>query len=347
MAALAELSTVRLIVLAKRGDSAAWDVLFRRYGHRVRTYAVNRCNGDWNQADDIASEAWIKALTRIKTWKPRGRDDDDFVRWLFGMVRGSLGEARGAAWKESPAEFSYGSLLDAQWFEMTGQDDYEADDFDDAVNKEVMIERLRGEIARLSRTCRRVVRMRLDGAPTEEITKETGLSAKQIGDAWRRSQTQLRRKLLGRIDVAALSDTERAELLALAEELPDISREVAVLRLNGMEAPEIESRTGMTRSQVHNAWRHAEDLLRKLQDDPALARRPKSGRLAQWQRETDRLRAAVPLLSPALQDIATMRLNGMSHPEIARALHRPVGSIGSAWRSALDTFTRAGLIRAA
>jgi RNA polymerase sigma factor (sigma-70 family) len=342
MAAIVELSTVTLVALARKGDNAAWDQLYRRYGHRVRTYAVHRCNGNWHEADDVASEAWVKALTRVEAWQPRGRDDDDFLRWLFGLVRGALGAARQAGYEQSPADFSYGSIVEVEWLKADDPDD-SADELDECGTKQEMIEQLHTELRRMLPVHRTVVRMKLDGADNREISRETGLSTAQIAGTWTRAKATLRRKLVGGIDVTALSDAERAEWLALAEQLPDVSRTVAQLRLTGLSNQEVGDRAGMTRAQATGVWRHAEDLLRKLKDDPHLARQPQ-GRTAVWEKERDRLREALPTLSPTLRPVAAMRLDGKTHTQIAQELGRPVGSIGSSWRRALDSYTRSGLL---
>jgi RNA polymerase sigma factor (sigma-70 family) len=337
---LAELSTPELVALAQSGEREAFGELFRRYGRRVLMYAVRKCDGTPAVADDVAAEVWVKALTRIGAWENRGRDDDDFLRWLFGLVRGGVGEARVARWTEVPALVSSTALDEMdQWLADASS---EFDDLDECPAKAEMIARLRTEIDRLSPACRSVVRLRLNGAGLDEITGETGLTAKQVSDAWRRAQVQLRQRLVGRLDVESLSDAERAELRELAQELPDISREVALLRLDGLSVPQIAQKTGMTRGQAHNAWRHAEDLLRKLQDDPKVARRAKHGREAVWQKERDRLRVAAQALGSATRRVALLRLDGVSHRQIAEQLGCPVGTVASAWRYALDSFTRAG-----
>ena len=57
------------------------------------------------------------------------------------------------------------------------------------------------------------------------------MTGAQVGNAWTRAQRELRRVLAGRLDVEGMSEVERRELRKLAQELPPISREVALLRL--------------------------------------------------------------------------------------------------------------------
>jgi RNA polymerase sigma factor (sigma-70 family) len=339
---LSSMSTAALVELAQSGEREAVGELFRRYGRRVFLYAAHRCDGDRVAADDVAGEVWAKVLTRVGSWVPReGGDADDFVRWLFGMVRGTVGEVRAARWTQMPAAVPGAAPLDEMgWLlaDVSG----EFDDLDECPAKVEMLARLRAEIERLSPLCRSVVRLRMDGAPVEEITSVLGVSTKQANDAWRRAQAQLRRRLVGRIDVESLSPAELAELRTLAEELPEVSREVAVLRLAGMSVPQIAAETGMPRHQVHNAWRHAEDLLRKLQDDPQATRATRPGRVAVWEKERGRLKVVAQTLPPATRRIALMRLDGLTHPQIAERIGCTSGTVASTWKRALDTFTRAG-----
>ncbi len=339
---LSELSTPELVALAQAGDREAFAPLFRRYGRRVLTYAIYLCDGDAAMADDVASDVWARTLERIGQWRPRGGGPDDFVRWLFGMVRTTRLQTLAAMRRQLPGE-RRGDWYDWEWLaaqELAGED------WEECPDKQELTARLHTEIGRLSRTCRDVVRMRLSGADGAEIAQVTGLTSKQVGDAWRRAQVELRRRLVGRLDVDGMSETERRNLRELAQELPPISREVALLRLARVSVPEIAVSLGMTRTQTHNAWRHAEDLLRKLLDDPIRTRQPSWGRMAAWQKERDRLNASVDLLSPGRRSVAQLRLTGLTHPEIAEQLGCPVGTVASTWRDALDQFTRLGLLAA-
>lgn len=339
---LSGLATPELVALAQAGRVEAFDPLYRRYGHRVLTYAYHLCGSDRGMAEDLASEVWIVAMNRIGLWSARGGDDDDFVRWLFGMVRVRLHQVLVSRFKELPATPASDQdwLLDAagELRDDGGDSEY--------VGKQEMTARLHAEIAQLSPVCRTVLRMRLDGADYAEIAQATGLSARQIRDARHRAEVRLRRRLAGRLLVESMTEAEREQLRQLATELPVISREVALLRLEGMAVPQIAAALGMSQVQASNAWRHAEDLLRKLLDDPSMARRPGTGRVAVWGKERDRLRAAAVELSPATRRVALLRLDGMTHTQIAKQLNYTPGGVASLWRDALDHFTRRGLIAA-
>ncbi|MDG4794592.1 sigma factor-like helix-turn-helix DNA-binding protein [Micromonospora sp. WMMD1082] len=338
---LSGMSTAGLVELARSGEREAVGELFRRYERRVFLYAVSRCDGDRAAADDVAAEVWVKVLTRVGSWVPQGEGgEDDFVRWVLGMVRGTVGEVRAARWAQMPAAVPGAALDEMDW--LLADASGEVDDLDECPAKTEMLARLRAEVQQLSPLCRSVVRLRMDGAPLEEITAATGLTRQQVNDAWKRAQVRLRRRLVGRIDVESLSAGELAELLELVRELPEGSREVAALRLSGVSESQVAERLGMTRVQSRNAWRYAEDLLRKLQDDPQATRAPKGGRVAVWQKERDRLRVAAQSLSPAARRVALLRLDGLSYPRIAAQLGCTRNTVASTWSRALDAFTRAG-----
>jgi RNA polymerase sigma factor (sigma-70 family) len=342
-AEMADLPTAELVALAQAGRREAFGPLYRRYGRRVLTYAVRVCDGEWAMAEDVASEVWARAMECIGRWQPRGHGDDELVRWLFGMVRVQRGQALRSLRMQLPAERR------ADW---TNEDLFAvhedgADDWAECPNKQELTARLHAAIEQLSPRCRAVVRLRLAGADCAEIRQATGLSGRQVTNAWKLAQADLRRRLAGRIDVNAMSEAERRELRKLAQELPPMTREVALLRLTGMPMAEVAAMTEMSKPQAHGLWRHAQDLLRKLMDDPARARRSQVGRMAAWQKERDRLAASIDLLTAAHREVARLRLAGLTHSEIAERLGRSEGSIGSAWRRALDQFTRLGLLPAA
>lgn len=335
-----ELSTPTLVALAQAGHREAFDPLYQRYASRVLSFARSRCGADRALADDVAAEAWVAAMIRINTWQVRGRDDDDLVRWLFGLVRRVVAETMEARCRQVPGgHIEYWDWLDIP--EPPSDDEWVG-----CPDKPQLAGRLNVEIDRLSPRCRAVVRMRLDGADYTEIARTVGLTGEQVRGAWRRAQVELRRRLVGRIDVDTLSDTDRDRLCELAAELPPAARQVALLRLAGTPIPQVAKSLAITGTQAHNIWRHAEDLLRQLLDDPGLARRPAGGRQAAWLPERARLRQAAELLSPARRRVALLRLEGLTHPEIAARLGCPEGTVNAAWSAALNQFQHAGLITA-
>ena len=85
-----------LIQRVKRGDSAAYDVLVRRY--LARAYAIaHRVVGNRDDAEDVVQDAFIRALRYI-----RGFDDrQPFSPWLGRLVMNTALDARARRAREA------------------------------------------------------------------------------------------------------------------------------------------------------------------------------------------------------------------------------------------------------
>lgn len=70
-----------LIQRCKNGDVGAYDELVRRYEKQVFNCAL-RITGNYNDADDIAQEAFIRAFNSIQTF----RGDAVFTTWIYRIV---------------------------------------------------------------------------------------------------------------------------------------------------------------------------------------------------------------------------------------------------------------------
>jgi len=90
------MSEEEIIRLARRGDEAAVQALYRRYAPRV--YAtVRRLAGDAALAEDWAQDAWIQVIRAL----PRFRGDSKFSTWLHRIaVNAAL---QGRRWRERRA----------------------------------------------------------------------------------------------------------------------------------------------------------------------------------------------------------------------------------------------------
>jgi RNA polymerase sigma-70 factor (ECF subfamily) len=74
-----------LIERAKHGDNDAWRELYRSHAGRLVAWLHSRPSGDVAMsADDIASEAWIVAASKIAEFQGTS---SDFAGWLFGIAR--------------------------------------------------------------------------------------------------------------------------------------------------------------------------------------------------------------------------------------------------------------------
>ncbi len=70
-----------LIERCKSGDTAAFDEIVRRFEKRVFNYAL-RVTGNYNDACDVAQEAFIRAFHSIQTF----RGDAKFATWIYRIV---------------------------------------------------------------------------------------------------------------------------------------------------------------------------------------------------------------------------------------------------------------------
>ncbi len=70
-----------LIQRCKDGDTTAFDVLVTRYEKRVFNCAL-RIAGNYNDAADVAQEAFIRAFNSIQTF----RGDANFTTWIYRIV---------------------------------------------------------------------------------------------------------------------------------------------------------------------------------------------------------------------------------------------------------------------
>jgi RNA polymerase sigma-70 factor, ECF subfamily len=73
-----------LVKAAQNGDMAAFGELFDRYFDMVFRFALVRMNGDRAQAEDIASETFVRALRRITSVTYQGRD---IGAWFVTIAR--------------------------------------------------------------------------------------------------------------------------------------------------------------------------------------------------------------------------------------------------------------------
>ncbi len=70
-----------LVVRVQRGDKAAFDLLVRKYQHRIAKL-VSRYVSDRSEVEDVTQEAFIKAYRAIKGF----RGDSAFYTWLYRIA---------------------------------------------------------------------------------------------------------------------------------------------------------------------------------------------------------------------------------------------------------------------
>ena len=70
-----------LVRRVQRGDSAAFDLLVRKYQHRI-VALIGRYVGDWSECQDVAQEAFLRAYRAIGNF----RGDSQFYTWLHRIA---------------------------------------------------------------------------------------------------------------------------------------------------------------------------------------------------------------------------------------------------------------------
>ncbi len=80
---------MQLVERCKRGDRDAFDELMRRHERKVYNFAF-RLTGNYDEANDIAAETFVRVYTRIQSF----RGDSAFLTWLFRIVTNVFLDAR-------------------------------------------------------------------------------------------------------------------------------------------------------------------------------------------------------------------------------------------------------------
>lgn len=70
-----------LVERVKNGDKRAFDLLVRKYQHKIIS-VVTRYVSDWSEAQDVAQEAFIRAYRAIGAF----RGDSAFYTWIYKIA---------------------------------------------------------------------------------------------------------------------------------------------------------------------------------------------------------------------------------------------------------------------
>lgn len=70
-----------LVQRVQRGDSAAFDLLVRKYQHRIAAL-IGRYVSDWSECQDVAQDTFIRAYRAIGSF----RGDAQFYTWLHRIA---------------------------------------------------------------------------------------------------------------------------------------------------------------------------------------------------------------------------------------------------------------------
>lgn len=82
--AVGDLDVINLVERAREGDGEAFAQLYDRYVDRVYRFVLYRVSGDSALAEDLTSEAFVRALRKIKGFTWQGRD---VGAWFLTIAR--------------------------------------------------------------------------------------------------------------------------------------------------------------------------------------------------------------------------------------------------------------------
>lgn len=77
----AELPDHELVSRVKQGHKGSFEILFRRYNRRILAY-IQRNIGNYQKAEDLTQDTFLKALRYIHSYKEKGR----FCAWLYTIA---------------------------------------------------------------------------------------------------------------------------------------------------------------------------------------------------------------------------------------------------------------------
>ncbi len=78
---MGDMTDHELVVLVKKGDKGAFDILVRKYQHKI-VKLVSRYVREPSEAFDVSQEAFIKAYRAM----PKFRGDSAFYTWLYRIA---------------------------------------------------------------------------------------------------------------------------------------------------------------------------------------------------------------------------------------------------------------------
>jgi RNA polymerase sigma-70 factor (ECF subfamily) len=181
-----EMNEAGLLVVAKRGETAAFDVLYRAYAGRIlRT--VRRITRNHEDAEDAVHDAFLRALLHIQTFDGRSA----FSTWLTRIAINSalmLLRKKRDSREVTPAKHHES---ESQW-EATDP----APDPEQQYAEQEPLRLVRDAIAGLRPSIRRALEMHtLQGRSIEEMASEIGISVCAAKGRLFHARAALRRSL--------------------------------------------------------------------------------------------------------------------------------------------------------
>lgn len=151
-----------LVSLAQKGDSQAFENLYRKYIKMIYGYVFGK-TGKKEEAEDLTSEIWLAALRSLAKFAAAS----SFKNWLFGIAKHKIMD-----FYQEKYKIERMPLLEEIFLEEGENENNEGSD------KEKELAALLG---RLPENYRQILRLRfLKGLTSAEIAKETGLTVANV-----------------------------------------------------------------------------------------------------------------------------------------------------------------------
>jgi RNA polymerase sigma-70 factor (ECF subfamily) len=181
---------VVLLDRCKAGDSAAWDMLIRRYEKLIYKFAYSLCHNH-EEAGDIAGQVFLRLYQNLHTF----RHEASFTSWLFRIVRNTYLDLCVRPAHRGHLSLDAGPGNDSE--PATGRDIMDPAPSPEAVCMEHETAQLLARaIHHLPAYQRQVLRMyHTEGKSYEEIAAATGLSIGTVKSRLNRARNMLRERL--------------------------------------------------------------------------------------------------------------------------------------------------------
>jgi len=183
-------SEVVLLERCKKGESAAWDTLIRKYEKSVYKFAYSLCRNH-EEAGDIAGQVFLRLYQNLHTF----RNEASFTSWLFRIVRNTYLDLCVRPAHRGHLSLDAGPNNDSE--PSAGRDIMDPSPSPEAVCMEHEVSQLLAKaIMHLPAYQRQVLRMyHTEGKSYEEIAEATGLSIGTVKSRLNRARNMLRERL--------------------------------------------------------------------------------------------------------------------------------------------------------
>ena len=171
-----------LVTATRGGEDAAFEELYRRYHPRVTAY-VARMVGCREHAEEIAQEAFISALRRLReTDQPIA-----FKAWIYGIARnGAIDHLRARTRRGPEVEYTHVEAYAEPSSPLAGPAPHAA-----VENKQALSD-LQGAFGGLSDTHHQILVMReLEGLSYDQLGARMGMSRSQVESTLFRARRRL------------------------------------------------------------------------------------------------------------------------------------------------------------